>query len=380
MDPVKGKLILIAVGKAAWQMSKAAVDELGDSVTQGVVITKYNHIKGELPNIKCYEAGHPIPDANSYLATQEALKLVSDLTQDDEVLFLISGGGSALFESPLISEEELQSITEKLLASGADIVEMNTIRKRLSAVKGGRFALACAPAKVFSVVLSDIIGDPLDMIASGPAYPDSSTCEQAFEIIENYKIPLSMEAKVFLKKETPKVLKNVETHITGSVKQLCESAQKEALKLGYKAMYLSASLCCQAKEAGSFLASIARDHQDTNDSLAFICGGETIVQLTGHGKGGRNQELALSAAQGISGLEQTAVFSVGSDGTDGPTDAAGGYVDGDTCSKLLEKGILISRVLQQNDAYHALAQCEGLVITGPTGTNVNDLSVVLIKR
>ena len=162
MDPVKGKLILIAVGKAAWQMSKAAVDELGDSVTQGVVITKYNHIKGELPNIKCYEAGHPIPDANSYLATQEALKLVSDLTQDDEVLFLISGGGSALFESPLISEEELQSITEKLLASGADIVEMNTIRKRLSAVKGGRFALACAPAKVFSVVLSDIIGDPLD--------------------------------------------------------------------------------------------------------------------------------------------------------------------------------------------------------------------------
>lgn len=380
MDPVKGKLILIAVGKAAWQMSKAAVDELGDSVTQGVVITKYNHIKGELPNIKCYEAGHPIPDANSYLATQEALKLVSDLTQDDEVLFLISGGGSALFESPLISEEELQSITEKLLASGADIVEMNTIRKRLSAVKGGRFALACAPAKVFSVVLSDIIGDPLDMIASGPAYPDSSTCEQAFEIIENYKIPLSMEAKVFLKKETPKVLKNVETHITGSVKQLCESAQKEALKLGYKAMYLSASLCCQAKEAGSFLASIARDHQDTNDSLAFICGGETIVQLTGHGKGGRNQELALSAAQGISGLEQTAVFSVGSDGTDGPTDAAGGYVDGDTCSKLLEKGILISRVLKQNDAYHALAQCEGLVITGPTGTNVNDLSVVLIKR
>lgn len=380
MDPVKGKLILIAVGKAAWQMSKAAVDELGDSVTQGVVITKYNHIKGELPNIKCYEAGHPIPDANSYLATQEALKLVSDLTQDDEVLFLISGGGSALFESPLISEEELQSITEKLLASGADIVEINTIRKRLSAVKGGRFALACAPAKVFSVVLSDIIGDPLDMIASGPAYPDSSTCEQAFEIIENYKIPLSMEAKVFLKKETPKVLKNVETHITGSVKQLCESAQKEALKLGYKAMYLSASLCCQAKEAGSFLASIARDHQDTNDSLAFICGGETIVQLTGHGKGGRNQELALSAAQGISGLEQTAVFSVGSDGTDGPTDAAGGYVDGDTCSKLLEKGILISRVLKQNDAYHALAQCEGLVITGPTGTNVNDLSVVLIKR
>ena len=363
MDPVKGKLILIAVGKAAWQMSKAAVDELGDSVTQGVVITKYNHIKGELPNIKCYEAGHPIPDANSYLATQEALKLVSDLTQDDEVLFLISGGGSALFESPLISEEELQSITEKLLASGADIVEMNTIRKRLSAVKGGRFALACAPAKVFSVVLSDIIGDPLDMIASGPAYPDSSTCEQAFEIIENYKIPLSMEAKVFLKKETPKVLKNVETHITGSVKQLCESAQKEALKLGYKAMYLSASLCCQAKEAGSFLASIARDHQDTNDSLAFICGGETIVQLTGHGKGGRNQELALSAAQGISGLEQTAVFSVGSDGTDGPTDAAGGYVDGDTCSKLLEKGILISRVLQQNDAYHALAQCEGLVLS-----------------
>lgn len=380
MAPVKGKLILVAVGKAAWQMSKAAIDEFGSSVTQGIVITKYNHIKGNLPNIKCYEAGHPIPDANSYSATQEALKLVSDLTEDDVVLFLISGGGSALFESPLISGEELQSITEKLLASGADIVEMNTIRKRLSAVKGGRFALACAPAKVFSVVLSDIIGDPLDMIASGPAYPDSSTCEQAFQIIENYKIPLSTEAKAFLEKETPKLLKNVETHITGSVKQLCESAQKEALKLGYKTIYLSSSLCCQAKEAGSFLASIARDHQDTKDSLAFICGGETVVQLTGSGKGGRNQELALSAAQGISGLEQTAIFSVGSDGTDGPTDAAGGYVDGDTSAKLLKKGILISHVLQQNDAYHALEQCDGLIMTGPTGTNVNDLSVVLIKR
>ena len=181
----EGKLVLVAAGKAAWQMAAAARKEL-PYIDDGIVITKYEHVKGEIEGIKCYEAGHPVPDDNSFFATSKALELVADLGEKDTVLFLLSGGGSALFESPLIPGEELQDITKQLLGSGADIVEMNTIRKRLSGVKGGRFAQAAAPAKIFSIVLSDVLGDPLDMIASGPAAPDSSTCEQALEIADRY--------------------------------------------------------------------------------------------------------------------------------------------------------------------------------------------------
>ena len=376
----KGKLILIAAGKAAWQMAKAAQEALGDRIAGGAVITKYGHVMGELPGLELYEAGHPVPDENSFAATQRAIELVQDLGKEDAVLFLLSGGGSALFEKPLVSGEALQDVTRQLLACGADIVEMNTIRKRLSAVKGGRFAKLCAPARVFSVVLSDIIGDPLDMIASGPAYPDSSTCEQARRIVTKYGLSLSPEATALLDIETPKALDNVQTQITGSVRQLCRAAEETCRELGYEPVVLTASLRCQAREAGSFLASMAQYHADTQKSLAFIAGGETVVRLTGKGKGGRNQELALSAAQEIAGLEGVAVFSLGSDGTDGPTDAAGGYCDGGTRDCLLAQGIEIPRVLEENDAYHALSACDGLLMTGPTGTNVNDLSVLLIRR
>ncbi len=321
-----------------------------------------------------------MPDENSYLATQAAIDLVEPLTADDLVLFLLSGGGSALFEKPLIPGEELAELTHRLLSSGADIVEINTIRKRLSAVKGGRFAELCAPARVFSIVLSDIIGDPLDMIASGPAYPDNSTAEQAARIAEKYGLPLSPEAAALLGRETPKALSNVETHVTGSVRQLCAAAETACRALGYRPVVLTASLCCEAREAGSFFASIAKHHQDTGESVAFIAGGETVVHVTGRGLGGRNQELALSAAQGLDGLRDTALFSVGSDGTDGPTDAAGGYVDGGTCESLRRRNVLIPDVLQNNDAYHALSLTGGLIKTGPTGTNVNDLTVLLIRR
>ena len=375
-----GRLILISVGKAAWQMAKAARDVLESRIDGGVVITKYDHGKGPIGNLEIFEAGHPVSDENSYRATQRALDCVSGLTEKDNVLLLISGGGSALFEKPLIREAECQDITRQLLKSGANIVEMNTIRKRLSAVKGGRFALACAPAHVFAIVLSDIIGDPLDMIASGPAYPDSSTCAQALEISRRYNLVLSEEAKGLLEKETPKKLDNVTTYVTGSVKQLCASAMQTARELGYESVFLSASLECEAREAGSFLASIARDHQDSEKSLAFIAGGETVVHLTGHGLGGRNQEIALSAADGISQCRDTCVFSVGSDGTDGPTDAAGGICDQDTKARLRECGTEIKDVLADNDAYRALGRCDGLIMTGATGTNVNDLTVLLIKR
>ena len=378
MPETKGELILVAAGKAAWQMAQAAVSVLGDKLSRGIVITKYDHSQGPLDRLEIFEAGHPVPDENTFRATEAAIRMVENLKEEDRVLFLISGGGSALFEKPVISPEELSDITRQLLACGADIVEMNTIRKRLSAVKGGRFAQLCAPAQVFSVVLSDIVGDPLDMIASGPAYPDSSTCEQAVRIVEKYALSLSAEALACLAKETPKALTNVETHITGSVRQLCASAEKTCAELGYEPMMLTDSLTCEAREAGSFLAAIARAHTGTEKPLAFIAGGETVVHLTGKGLGGRNQEIALSAAKGLDGLENVLLFSVGSDGTDGPTDAAGGMVTGKTAQALRGKGIDISDVLLNNDAYHALKACDGLIITGPTGTNVNDLCVLLI--
>lgn len=375
-----GKLYLVAAGKAAWQMAKTAGEILGDRLEKGVVITKYDHVKEELPQMDCYEAGHPVPDGNSFRATQAALDLVSGLQAEDTVLFLLSGGGSALFEKPLVSGEELADITKQLLACGADIVEMNTIRKRLSAVKGGQFAKLCEPAYVYSVVLSDILGDPLDMIASGPAYPDTSTCEQALAIVEKYQLQLSEKANELLHQETPKELINVETEITGSVRNLCQAAKEACEKLGYETVILTDQLGCVAREAGVFLGDIAKSYQDTQKSLAFIAGGETVVHLTGRGKGGRNQELALAAATVINGLKDTAVFSVGSDGTDGPTDAAGGYSDQDTAKVLTEKQIDIFQVLQENDAYHALKETDGLIMTGGTGTNVNDVAVVLIKR
>lgn len=371
-----GKVILIATGKAAWQMAKAASETL--DADAGIVITKYDHVMGEIPGLICCEAGHPVPDQNSFDATERALQLVKDLSEDDIVVFLLSGGGSALFELPLIPGEELQDITKQLLASGADIVEMNTIRKRLSSVKGGKFALACRPARVFSIVLSDILGDPLDMIASGPAYPDTSTCEEALAIAGKYDLDLTDEARALLMTETPKALDNVTTMITGSVRELCSAAAARCSELGYEPVFLTDQLCCEAADAGSFLGSIARSHAGKGKALAFIAGGETVVHLRGTGLGGRNQEIALAAAGALDGI-RAAVFSVGSDGTDGPTDAAGGYADGETLSRLEAEGLDPDRVLADNDAYHALKAIDSLIITGPTGTNVNDVSVVLIE-
>ncbi len=375
-----GRVVLAAVGKAAWQMAKAASDCLGDRLETGVVVTKYGHVSGPIPGCTCYEAGHPVPDENSFRGTQAVLELVDGLSERDTVVFLLSGGGSALFEKPLIPGDELQDVTNQLLSGGADIVEMNTIRKRLSAVKGGRFAQLCAPAQVFAIVLSDILGDPLDMIASGPACADRTTCAQARAVAEKYHLRLSPQAQELLAQETPKELDNVETQITGSVRELCAAAARAAESLGYASAVLTDLLCCQAREAGSFLASIARSHQGQGKKLAFLAGGETVVKLTGSGKGGRNQELALSAAQGIEGLDNVLVFSLGSDGTDGPTDAAGGIVDGGTAGALREQGLSIHQVLEGNDAYHALEKADGLIFTGPTGTNVNDVAVVLIDK
>lgn len=376
--PGAGKTLLVAAGKAAWQMARAAADAL-HRVDGGVVITKYGHVKEPIPGLVCCEAGHPVPDENGFAATGKALALVEGLSAGDTVIFLLSGGGSALFELPLIPGEELRDITRQLLGCGADIVEINAIRKRLSAVKGGRFALACAPARVLSVVLSDVLGDPLDSIASGPAYPDGTSCADALAVVEKYGLRLSDAALALLRRETPKELPGVETHVSGSVRELCAAAGRAARELGYEPVFLTDRLSCEAREAGRFLSAILKSHAGSGRALAFIAGGETVVRLTGNGLGGRNQELALAACEGIAGLAEAAVFSVGSDGTDGPTDAAGGFVDGGSLEKLKAAGLELHTVLGDNDSYHALAAIGGLIVTGPTGTNVNDVSVALLR-
>ena len=380
-----GNIYLVAIGKAAWTMAHSAHEELGDKIKRGIVVTKYEHSMGDIPGMEIIEAGHPISDENTITGTKKAVEMAQGLGAEDELLFLISGGGSALFEEPLpgLTLADIVDVNQKLLACGADIVEMNMIRKRLSNVKAGRFAQICAPAKVFTVVLSDVLGDRLDSIASGPAAPDMSTVEDVMAVVKKYNLDLGDTVNGYLTKETPKVLDNVKTVITGSVRILCTSAAEVAAELGYTPHLLCSEMNCEAREAGRIISAMAKQIDGGaymfKRPCAIILGGETVVNLKGKGKGGRNQEMVLAAAEGIAGLDNLLVLSVGSDGTDGPTDAAGGIVDGSTARKLKEKGLKLRDILDNNDAYNGLAALDLLVKTGPTGTNVNDVSVILCK-
>ena len=378
LPAARGKTVVVSVGKAGWQMAKAAAALLDGAFDAGYVITKYGHSRGEIEGFRVFEAGHPQMDENSVRATQAVLDAVSGLAADDRVLLLLSGGGSALLEKPLIPLAELREINAQLLVCGADIVEINTVRKRLSAVKGGKFARLCAPARVFSIILSDVIGDRADMIASGPACPDASTAREAMEIVSRYGLRLSPEALLLMRAEPVTRLDNARALVTGGVGQLCRAAVEACVRRGYEAELLTDRLCCEAREAGAFLGCVAAAHARDGRRLAYVAGGETVVHLRGAGKGGRNQELALAAAQQIAGIGNAAVLALGSDGTDGPTDAAGGVVDGASRALLEARGLRIPAILDANDAYHGLEACDGLLVTGPTGTNVNDVSVVLI--
>ncbi len=380
------KVYVVAVGKAAWKMAAACEEVLKGQIEKGIVLTKYGHSEGDISQFEILEAGHPVPDENSVAGTQKILEMVSGLQEDDTLLFLLSGGGSALFEK---SEEgltlaDIQEATELCLACGAHIEEINTLRKRLSAVKGGKFAKLCGKARILEIILSDVVGDRLDMIASGPACADTSTCADALRIVEKYNLPFRAEILSALQKETPDRIDNVEVHVTGSVSEFSRAAAKTAKSLGYTPYIVSTSVDCEARELGKYMASVARTILQEPDCAfhkpcAVICGGETVVTLKGKGKGGRNQEIALSAALGIEGRKNLVIFSVSSDGTDGPTDAAGGIVDGDTVGLLRSKGLEPEKMLAENDSYRALQQSGGLLLTGATGTNVNDITVLLIE-
>ena len=382
-----GRVVLIAVGKAAWEMAHAAIESLGEKISCGCVVTKYGHSRGALahPCIEIFESGHPVPDEQSVAAGRRVLEMTSSLAPCDTVLFLVSGGGSALFEVPLpeVLLSDIEDLTKQLLAKGADIVEINTLRKRLSAVKGGRFAKHCAPASVYQITLSDVIGDRMDSIASGPAWPDSTTCRGAEEIISRYGINIPPRIMNHLRQETPKKLNNVSSAICGNVRELCLAAKKAAENLGYAPYILSSSIACEARELGLMAGAMARDTAHGASCFekpcAVIMGGESVVHIKGTGRGGRNQETALAAAMAISGTENAAVLSGGSDGTDGPTDAAGGIVCGKTWNAIKESGHDPLSMLENNDSHEALKCADSLLVTGPTGTNVNDIVIILVK-
>ena len=395
-----GTLYLISFGKAAYPMTKAVSDFADDLLTKGIMITKYGHVPeaGISHKIEVFEAAHPVPDLQGVLATERVIGLLEKADSATLVVCLISGGGSALLVAPHkdISLAEKQEITQLLLKAGANIQELNTVRKHLSRIKGGRLAEIAYPARVLSLILSDVIGDPLDVIASGPTSPDQTTFQDALKVIKRYdlgdKIP--EKARFILIRgaageipETPKdgnhVFARVQNIIVGSNKKAIETAKREAEGRGYQTAVISAELQGEARAAAAWLARKAVEARrglaaGSQGRICLISGGETTVTVRGNGLGGRNTELALAFAQEIKGMQGITLLSAGTDGTDGPTDAAGAIVDGSTIERAEAAGINAGDYLKNNDSYNFFKAAGGLFITGPTGTNVMDLQIILL--
>lgn len=390
-----GEVVVVGCGKASAPMAAAVEEILGDRIGRGVVVTKYGHVQ-PTRKIRILEAGHPVPDEAGMAGAAAILEHVRGLGPDDLVFVLISGGGSALTPAPVesVSLAEKQALTRALLACGADIREMNTLRKHISRFKGGQLARAAQPARVVTLILSDIVGDPLDAIASGPTVPDPTTYADALGILDKYRlrgeIPeairkrLEAGARGYIP-ETPKpddpLFSRVGTLIVASNIQALEAAQSKARGLGFRPMILSSSIEGETREIARMHAALAREMRTSGNPVAppacLISGGETTVTLRGSGKGGRNQEFILAGALDIAGLPQTVILSAGTDGTDGPTDAAGAIADGDTCSRALMAGLNPRAALDANDAYPFFEKLGDLILTGPTKTNVMDVRLIL---
>jgi len=375
---IKGDIYLLAVGKAAYEMAKTVSTLV--NIKQGIVISKYGHIDGYLDNITCYEAGHPIVDENSIEATDKAISFLSQLKNDDTLLFLLSGGASALLEKPLIDLKQLQDINDQMLKKALTINEINTIRKKLSAVKGGKLVSYCNGARIISFILSDVLDNDLGIIGSGPTYSDFTSREDAYRIIDKYQLELSDEAKRIIIDSDKTIVENGEYHIVGSIKQLVNQAIFEANRLSYNAIVLDDHYNGNIKKAASFLLGNIKKYLKSDENICLIMGSEITVNVKGDGKGGRNQELVFTLMKEIAKLDNVLLMSLASDGTDGPTDAAGGYVDKYSYSKLIDMGLDYDDILNRNDTYHGLKAIGNLIKIGPTGTNVNDLSVVLISN
>ncbi len=371
---------VLSIGKASVPMMQAAYDTIGEhNIQEAVVVTKYGHL-GEFNAAKCtcFESGHPISDENSEKAARYVLQKTADLKEEDICVVLLSGGGSALFELPLIKKDQQQNMTDILLKSGADIYELNCIRKRISAIKGGRLATHMAPAKIFTFALSDVPGSRPDVIASGPTQPDPASDDRFAEIVKRY----NLNKDGALNHIPPKAVFTKQPHfcIVGDVNRLCSSAANEAQRRGYTVVQTETNLTGDAQEAVKRIISTALQYRTANKGkYAFIYGGETTVTVKGNGKGGRSQQAALFAATLLKDLKDVVFLAGSSDGTDGPTDAAGGLVDGNTAATIENNEKNVAASLANNDAYNALLDGNALLMTGPTGTNVNDLFLIFTE-
>jgi glycerate 2-kinase len=390
------RIIAVGFGKAASPMALALEDILGSSITEGSVTTKYGYGL-PLKHISCVEAGHPIPDKAGLSAAKTILRLLDTAGEKDLVICLISGGGSALVPLPErgISLTDKQETTRALLECGASIHEINTIRKHISKIKGGKLARAAFPATLVALLLSDVVGDDLDVIASGPTVPDRTTFRDCIDIIDKYDISASIPKPVisFLKngaegkeKETPKpgdpVFNPSHAYIIGNSLLSLEAAQEQALNLGYNTIILSSSIEGETREVAKVHTAIAKETAETGNPLkkpaCIISGGETTVTIRGNGMGGRNTEFCLASAVEIEGMEGITVLSGGTDGTDGPTDAAGAIVDGKTVTEARLLGLDPLQYLKNNDSYHLFEATDDLLKTGPTMTNVMDIRIIVV--
>ncbi len=397
------RILLVGAGKATARMALAMENALGERIAEGLIIVKKGHAAG-LRIVEQIEAGHPLPDEAGVQGTQRILELVRRADAKTLVICLLSGGGSSLLVAPLpgVTLEDKQRTTELLLRAGATIDELNAVRKHLSAVKGGRLAQIAHPATVVTLVLSDVIGDRLEVIASGPTASDTSTFADAAQVIEKYGIKTAAPSQVILLLERgksgqePETVKsgdacflNTRNVIVGSLAQALAAAREKAMSLGWRTEVVTAELRGEARDAARLLARKALQTQDDlgpGERRCFLYGGETTVTVTGNGKGGRNQELALAFAVEIAGMSGITLLSAGTDGTDGPTDAAGAVVDGSVVNKAREFGIHPEVYLGNNDSYTFFERLDSHtnekhhLMTGPTGTNVMDIQIILIER
>ena len=397
------QVYLVGAGKAGVPMARAVVECLGEQVKAGLVIVKDGYAPDDddltAAGVEIVEAGHPIPDERGRYGTLRIIKLLEGVKTDDLVVCVISGGGSALMHALVagVSLQDLQRLTSCLLAVGADIQEINTLRKHLDQIKGGGLARAASPAQVVTLILSDVIGDPLDVIASGPTAPDRSTFTDAWAVIKRYeildKVPSSilehlqqgMRGEI---QDTPKqgdeIFQRVTNCIVGNNSQAAQAALEAARRIGYQGLLLTTELQGEASRAGQTLGALVRQVKRARDAntlakpLCLVVGGETTVTIAGEGKGGRNQELALGAVEGLAGLDGVALVTLATDGGDGPTDAAGAVVTGDSFARAKAIGLVPADYLRRNDSYHFFEALDDLIKTGPTLTNVNDLTFLFI--
>lgn len=390
-------IYIIGTGKATAAMALETARILGTRLTGGVITVKYGH-GIDIPNITTMEAGHPVVDENSLSGTERILACAGDAGQDDLVICLISGGGSALLEAlpDNISLKDMQCAHRLLLASGAPISEVNTVRKHLSRVKGGRLAEAVSPASCITLILSDIIGDPVDAIASGPTTPDPTRFEDALNVIHRHCLAENLPRSIMdhiergcrnLVPETPKagdpLFQKIQNHIIGNNEAALEAARAKAISLGYNTSVLTSCMEGESREVSAYVTDIVKRIQSENAPVikpaCLLMGGETTVTLTGGGKGGRNQEMALAALMAMQESRGSYLIAcMGTDGTDGPTDAAGGMAFPEIAARSEKLGLNPADYLQDNNAYPFLEKTGGLIKTGPTGTNVMDIVVALV--